>query len=405
MEDEKMKKITGIMLAAQAAAIIMTGCGGGAAQTAPLEEAAPATAEEAVTEEAAPEEAPETVSEEETATEAAADAVETEGAGAAYEDPKSLPVYAYQGTEEYMGVIDDFLVAEEKARVTDQAGVYIPFGFIAHVDDAKADDIIAYGSFNLDGYDLINTTLFDTTGWRTYGAIHLKKNEDGAFEVVSADLPETEEESEEVLSPVKGLFEKVAAEADSRLDQLQEEAIAEYVNANALNITQWQQHGHSPRAVLNAPDTPEEAQFYRFSSPLGYEMTYDLREFTLSSDDESDVYGAIDKDDVWTGTLMAVRKTEGEDTDAAIAAALSGTDAKGLTAADATIGSGISCKRAEYDEKLEDGRIFRYVCYAVPADKGVITVTLETTVEKGVSELTVEELEKQFESTLSTFKL
>ena len=71
-----MKKITGIMLAAQAAAIIMTGCGGGAAQTAPLEEAAPATAEEAVTEEAAPEEAPEAVSEEEAVTEAAADAVE-----------------------------------------------------------------------------------------------------------------------------------------------------------------------------------------------------------------------------------------------------------------------------------------------------------------------------------------
>ncbi len=304
-----------------------------------------------------------------------------------------------------MGVIDDYLVAEEKSHVSDPAGVYIPFGFIAQVDDSSPDDIIVYGSFNLDGYDLINTTLFDKMGYRNYGAVHLKKNDDGTVEVVSADLPETEEESKEVFAPVKGLYEKVMSEADSKLDQLKEEAIAEYVNTNGLNITQWQQHGHSPVTVLNAPETPEDAQFYRFVSPLGYEMTYDLRELTLSSDDGGDVYGEVEPDGVWTGTLMAVKKAEGDDTDAAIKEALSDTDASTLTAGDATIGSGIACKRAEYDEKLEDGRIFRYVCYAVPADKGVITVVIETTVEKGVSELSVEELEKKFESTLSTFKI
>ena len=408
-----MNKKGRLFLAAQAAALIMTGCGSAAA-TQPQADTAPAAAEETAAEETTAEDtaadtaetnATETPVQDEKGTESAEDAGEAETAGAAYEDPKSLPPYTYQGTEEYMDVIDAYLINEEKSNMSDQAGVYIPFGFIAHIDDTKPEDMIAYGAFNMDGYELINTTLFETTGYRCYGAMHLKKKDDGSVEVINADLPLTEEESEELFAPVKGLYEKVSKEAYSRLDELQQEAIAEYINTNGLNITQWQQSGHAPVAVLNAPDTPEEAQFYTFASPMGYKMTYDLREFTLSSCDEDDTYGAIEPDDVWTGTLMVVKKQEGSDTDAAIAAALSNTDASALKADDATIGSGIACRRAEYDEKLEDGRIFRYVCYAVPADGNVITVVIETTVEKGVSELSVEELEKKFESMLSTFTI
>ena len=408
-----MKKTGRLFIAVQAAALIMTGCGSAAA-TQPQADTAPAAAEETSAEETAAEETAaetaeadeaETAVQDEKGTETAEDAGAAEKAEYAYDDPKSLPPFVYQGVEDYMDVIDAYLINEEKANAIDPAGVYIPYGFIAQIDDTKPEDMIAYGSFNIDGYELINTTLFETTGWRNYGAIHLKKNDDGSMEVISADLPDTEEESKKVFEPVKGLFEKVSKEADSSLDGLREEAIAQYVNTNGLNITQWQQHGHAPVAVLNAPETPEEAQFYTFESPLGYEMTYDLRDFTLSSCDEDDTYGAVEPDDVWTGTLMVVRKNEGSDTDAAIAAALSNTGASEFKADDATIGSGIACKRAEYDEKLEDGRIFRYVCYAVPADGNVITVIIETTVEKGVSELSVEELEKKFESTLSTFAL
>ena len=63
----------------------------------------------------------------------------------------------------------------------------------------------------------------------------------------------------------------------------------------------------------------------------------------------------------------------------------------------------ISCKRAVYDEDISDGRIFRYICYAVPAGDKTITIYLHTAVQEGVSELTVEELEKTFEETLKTF--
>ena len=397
-----MKHLTKTILAVQAAALLMTGCQGAATAEGTEDKTPQAVQEEASVAGETTEEMGDTASEApeaESVTEAAA------GAGTQYDDPKTLPAYVYQGSEEYMDVICDYLVSDELSRVTDSAEVYIPFGMIVETDDKNPDDIIAYGSFNIDGYDLLNTTLFVTTGSRNYGAIHLKKGDDGKALVTSTDLSEVEEESKEVFAAVDGLYDKVMKEADSKLSSLQEEAIAGYVKANGLNITQWQGHGQAPKPVQGAAETPEEAQFYRYVSPLGYEMTYDLREFTLSSDDSGDLYGKVEDNDVWTGTLMAAGKSEGADTDAAIAKALSFTEASGLKGSDAAIGSGIACKRAEYDEKHEDGRIFRYVCYAVPAGNDVITVLIETTVEKGVSELSVEELEKVFESTLSTFKL
>lgn len=403
-----MKKITGIIIAAQTAAIIMTGC----AANAPQEEFAPPSAEETAILDKTETEAVEAPQETEPVTEAAesteaseaAEPAETEAPDTEASDADTviLPDYKYNGTDEYMGVICDYLIAEEKARAVEPNGVYIPFGLIVQTDDTDPEDIIAYGTFNMDGYDLMNTTLFEKTGWRNYGAIHLRKNDDGTLEVTSADLPEIEEESKKVFDPVKGLYEKVIKEADSKLDGLHEEAVADYVNSNGLNITQWQEYGRAPKPVKGAPETREEDQFYKYASPLGYEITFDLREFDLSSDDEGDTFGAVEPDDKWTGTLMVVKKIVGDDTDAAIAKALSTTDATGIKGSDATVGNGIACKRAEYDEKLDDGRIFRYVCYAIPTDGNVLTVLIETTVEKGVSELSVEELEKKFDGTLQT---
>ena len=436
-----MKNLTRVLFAAEAAVFLMSGCGGGAAANSPKSAGTTAeasteneTGAEASTEnetgaeatesaEAATEPAETTKSAETTEPAEATEPAETTGSadstealspgtvsgetpGLAYDDPKSLPPYTYQGTQEYMDVIGDYLVAEhEEMQADDTIDVYIPFGNIVKLDDTNPDDIIAYGSFNINGFNLLNTTLFAANGSWNHGAVHLKKNDDGSAVVTKAELPETDMESKKILSAVDGLYEQVIKEDESKMDQIFEEAIASYINTNGLNITQWQNYGRAPKRVLNAPDTPEEAQFYRKRSPLGYELTIDLREFSFSNDGVNDMYGKVEKNDTWTGTLMVVGKTEGDDTDAAISEALSNTDASGLTAADYSIGDSIPCKRAEYDEKIEDGRIFRYVCYAVPAKEGVLTVLIETTVEKGVSELSVAELEKTFESTLQTFKL
>ncbi len=344
--------------------------------------------------------------EEPSAEESGAETEEAISSQAAYEDPDSLPAYSYQGGEEYLDVISDYLVQYAKEGLTgDLPDVFIPFSIIVQTDDTNPEDIIAYGSYNIDGYDLYNTTLISHTGSRSFGAIHLKKNADGSCEVTDADLPLVEEECREVFAPVDGLYEKVMEVSDGKTDEARAEAIAEYVNTNGLNITQWQDYSHPPVPVLNAPETPEEAELYLYKSPQGYQLTYDLRELTLIASDYDDMFSKIEDPDVWSGTLMVVKKVQEEDADAAITAALADTDAGKVTGEDAVMGGSIPCRRAAYDNKLEDGRIFRYVCYAVPASDGMMTVLIETTYEKGVSELSTEELEKTFETVLSTFSV
>ena len=378
-----------------ATALLMTGCNVNVTTT-PADNASSDKATEAPVEEADP-----------AKTDATAEAKTASGSEPGelsdYDDPKSLPAFKYTGNGLYMDVISDYLVDMAREYGGGDSDVYIPFGTVVQIDDSDPSDIIAYGIYSYDGYKLLNTTLVSTSGARNYGAFHLEKGEDGKVSIASADLPEVEEESREVFAPVPGLYEKIIALSDEKLDVLREETIASYVNTTGLNITQWQDYGHDPKPVINAPDTPEEAQHYTFTSPIGYTMTYDLREYTLQSTEEDDMYGKVEEG--FTGTLMVVKKHSGSDTGAAIEQALSGVGATDLAAADDTIGDNIPCRRAEYDEQLEDGRIFRYVCYAVPSGSDVITVLIETTVEKGVSEMSVEELKEEFKDMLESFTL
>ncbi len=319
------------------------------------------------------------------------------GSEAAYNDPQTLPAYKYQGSEKYLDVISDYLTS-----VDGLANVYIPFSAIVKVDETDPADILAYGAYNYDGYDLLNTTLFATTGARNVGVFHLKTNDDGSYTVTDAIIPPTTDECEELLAPIPGLFEEIEKVMESDGDRLRNEAVAEYVKANSLNITQWQDYGSAPVPVTGAKETPEEAQFYTYKSSLGYQLTFDLRELSLTTSEEDDMYGKVE--DTWTGTLMDFKKAESDDADAAINAALSDTGAKDLKGEDATL-AGIACRRAVYDETLEDGRIFRYICYNVNKNGNNITILLETTVEKGESGMSVEELDQFFAPTLETLSM
>ncbi len=389
-----MKKYVKITTAAMMA-FILAGCTAAVPADAPSDDNKEVTTEEAAASSEEP--AAESVSE-------PSEPSDAEAGTGEYNDPKSLPEYKYSGSEEYLDVINSYLVKDEiDGRGTDLSDVYIPFSIIVGTDDSDPSDIIAYGSYNIDGYDLKNTTLVSVSGSRSDGAFHLKKDSDGSVSVVSADLALVEEDSLEIFAKVPDLYKKVIALTNGPADEAREEAIASYVSDNKLNITQWQDYGHEPHAVLNAPATPEDAQAYTYVSPFGYEITYDLRKYAQMSTSEEDTFDTIEEQ--WTGTFMIIKRFDGDDADEAISAALSYTDATAPASSDAKLVGSIPCKRAEINEPLEDGRIFRYICYAVPAKSGMITVLIETTYEKGVSEMSIEDLEKSFEGILSTFKL
>ncbi len=395
-----MKRFFKVVAVVQAALLILAGCGAGGGTEAATEDSSEANvAEEAVTEEA-------TVEPQEPETEAEADTEDSDLAEfdmLEYEDPSSLPPYTYQGTEDYLDVISAYLIDYARKDLgMDTANVIIPYGIIVQTDDKDPEDTIAYGIYSIDGYDLYNTTLENTTGSMSYGAFHLKKKDDGTFEVKKADLALMDEDAIDLFAPVEGLYEKVIAVSDEKLLEARETAIAEYINTNGLNITQWQDFSHDPVSVLNAPETPDEAQHYTYKSPLGYQITYDLREFSLLPSETDDMYSKIKDEN--TATLMVIKKGEGKDADESISKVLSDFDGGNSEIVDDKIG-GIACRRAEHDEKIEDGRIFRYVCYAVPAKDGVLTVLLEATVKDDASGMSAEELEKIFNGMLSTFAI
>ena len=395
-----MNKHIRTLMAAQAAALLLAGCQAVVPAPAPAqspEETAPA---EAVSEDEAAEETEAAAAD----TGAADTADETAAASdtASYEDSEKLPKYTYTGDEKYLDVISDHIISYETAGGLSDAAVYIPYSVIVETDETNPSDIKVYGAYGIDGYNLLNTTLMSVTGSLSAGIVHLSDKGDGTFEVISSDLPMTGEESMELFAPVEGLYEKVSKAMDTEAVKAQEEALAEYVSENGLNITQYQHFGYEPIPIGTAV-TPEEAQSYRYASPLGYEVSYDLRDFTLSAYDDSDMIAMVNDND--SGTFMIAALQDTKDPDEAIALALSDAEADSFTCTDAVIGDGISCRKTVYDETLEDGRIFRYVGYAVPVKDKVLTILIETTWEKGVSEMSTEDLEKVFKDMLASFAL
>lgn len=400
-----MRKIV-ILLFGAALATALTACTGNITINNQDATDGQTVAEEAVTEEDAVQ--PEDTQTEDTQTEEEAEPADESADEASdespYDDPESLPLYKYRGDDEYLGVISDYIIAENmEMNGENAADVYIPYSIVAHTDDRNPDDILVYGSFNICGYDLLNSTLVAVGGSWDAGIFHLKKTGDADYEVTGADLPMTEQESIKLFAPLPGLYDKLMANLNETGEELRQEEIADYINANGLYITQWQDFGKAPESVLNAPPTPEEENFYTHTSRLGYSLTYDLRNFSYSGDDTGESYLKIEPDATWTGTSMNINSFDTEDAKEAIAEALSFTDAESFDISDSVIGDNISCKRAVYDEDISDGRIFRYICYAVPAGEKTITIYLHTAVQEGVSELTVEELEKTFDETLKTF--
>ncbi len=412
-----MKKFRKTMIAIMSAALFMTACANkdnsqpleekkaeekaAAEETGDKEEPSKEITKEGLSGEELPEEESLKGQESESGKEQEAEREEDQN-NKAYEDPASLPRYVYGGSEKYLDVISDHMIKSWEELFGDAgADVSIPFSIIAYVDDKDPQDILAYGTYNINGFDLYNTTLCSANGAWNAGIYHLKTNDDGSFTVTKAELPQTDEESKQLFKGVPDLYDKISELMDKECNNKLEEAIAEYVSLNNLYITQWQDNSKEPVAVKGAKETPKEAQFYQYDSSLGYRITYDLRELFLNASDVDDMYSKVENDDKWTGTLMVVARTEGSDTEAAVKEILSDAGAKDIKVEEAVL-AGMPCSRAEYDNKLEDGRIFRYICYGLKVNDGCLVFKLETTVEKGVSEMSTEELDKLYEPTLSS---
>ncbi|PHU41397.1 hypothetical protein CSX00_00595 [Pseudobutyrivibrio ruminis] len=314
-----------------------------------------------------------------------------------------LPAYKYTGDEEYLAEISDYLIDYfGKEAGLDDLDVLIPYSIIVQTDENSEDDIVVYGSFNIDGYILRNTTLCSGPGARSYGIFHISKA-DGNVTITDGQLSQTYYDMQDMFSPIDGMLDKINALSDEDIEKARVQSIEEYVTSNNLGITQWQDFGRAPEAIAGAT-TSDEDEMYTFKSNFDYEITYDLRKITLSSiGEEGDMFGRVESGDFYSGTFMVICTSAYSDPEKAVYENNTDISPKDLEFTDTTIGS-YPAKRAEWTEKTDDGSEMRYVFYGIDVKETVITVKLSTTHSEHVPEMSIEELDEFFEDTLATFK-
>ena len=79
------------------------------------------------------------------------------------EEDAKLPAFVYHGKEPYLAAVCDWIVNGEGTKYL-QADVTIPCPLIAEIDDSDPQDIRIWGSFNVNNYRAVGTTLLNVSG-------------------------------------------------------------------------------------------------------------------------------------------------------------------------------------------------------------------------------------------------
>ena len=239
----KNKKILAAILSVVASVVMMlsmVGCG----SSAPVTESENASEQEETSAEVAPEaETTEEVTSEATIEETASE----ENTANEKENSQALPAYEYPGPEAFYYELYKYMVEEIGSKFTDYE-VCIPNPMILEVDESDKSDIKVYGDFWVDNYNLDGETLMSVSGGSYPGIIHIKLSEAG-YEVtgmdVVADGSDYMESAKELFGDKYDDFAKLTSDQDAR-EANRAQIVANYVAANGLNITQYQDYGWDP---------------------------------------------------------------------------------------------------------------------------------------------------------------
>mgnify|MGYP002855213548 CR=1 FL=1 len=160
-------------------------------------------------------------------------------------EPESmlLPAYTYTGDEK-TAAICDYLV-NVKASDYEKADVSIPYMYIVD-EDVDTDDIRIWGDFWILNYNLDGEVLKTESGGNYPGLMHLEKISGGGYSVVDFEVVA---DGSDFIPSAKKIFgdrydDFARAHADNEaMEKLRLEYIRDYVKANELDITAYQDYG------------------------------------------------------------------------------------------------------------------------------------------------------------------
>ena len=164
-----------------------------------------------------------------------------ETAEAAAEPEVDATKYGYGGTDPVEAAVYQYMV-EEVSKSYDKTDVSIPTVSIVHVDYTPEDEILVYGDFWIDNYNIKGDTLRDISGGNYPGVIHLSKDYVvTAFDQV-ADGGDFDASAKELFGDYYDDFIAVYNDSDARAE-LRRATVTDYVNFNGLDVKKYKDKG------------------------------------------------------------------------------------------------------------------------------------------------------------------
>ena len=156
------------------------------------------------------------------------------------DDPVEAACYKYMATE----VSKNFDAADEN----------IPTVHIVHVDFTPEDEVLVYGDFWVENYNVEGDVLKTVSGGNFPGCMHVSKadNTVTAFDVV-ADGENWDSSAKEIFGEYYDDFMKFHNDTDAR-DELRKVTVTDYVFYNALDAKYYQDEGWDPVELYPQPE-------------------------------------------------------------------------------------------------------------------------------------------------------
>lgn len=155
--------------------------------------------------------------------------------------------YGYAGTDPVEATVYQYMV-EEVGKSFEKADVSIPVVSITYVDQSNPNEVVVYGDFWINNYNIKGDTLECVSGGNFPGVMHLTKSGDtyvvSSFDRV-ADGSNYESSARELFGEHYDDFAKVQSDDKARAE-LRTKIVSDYVRMNGLEVTKYQDYGWDP---------------------------------------------------------------------------------------------------------------------------------------------------------------
>ena len=170
------------------------------------------------------------------------------------EDSESEPevdgtAYGYAGSDPVEAAVYKYL-AEEVSKDYDDAEVHIPTVNIVHIDFTPKDEILVYGDFWIENYNVEGDTLKCVSGGHYPGMMQVSKDYVVTDFKQAADGEDFDSSAKEIFGDHYDDFMKIYSDSDLR-NELRKVTVTDYVNLNGLSVTKFQDEGWDPVKIYH----------------------------------------------------------------------------------------------------------------------------------------------------------